>query len=130
MTVPPARRRSCGASQEGRARHESKAGRGRHRQPGRCPAPSGGPILLQRFALHASRSGGALQVSEVKSRLRDLLDGFSPNVVEILDKFKFRNQIPTLVESDILGSLIEKFLDSSINLSPRPVLDSNGEVKL
>ncbi len=30
------------------------------------------------------------------------LDGFSPNVQEILDKFKFRNQIPTLVEADAL----------------------------
>ena len=45
---------------------------------------------------------------------------------EILDKFKFRNQIPTLVEADVLGSLIEKFLDPSINLSPKPVLDADG----
>jgi len=58
------------------------------------------------------------------------LDGFSPNVQEILDKFKFRNQIPTLVETDILGSLIEKFLDPSINLSPNPVYDSDGNVRL
>ena len=42
---------------------------------------------------------------------------------EILDHFKFRNQIQTLVDADILGSLIEKFLDHSINLSPDPVLD-------
>ena len=34
------------------------------------------------------------------------------------------------MEADILGSLIEKFLDTSINLSPKPVLDGNGEVKL
>ena len=58
------------------------------------------------------------------------LDGFSPNVQEILDKFKFRNQIPTLVEADALGYLIEKYLDTSINLSPEPVLNSDGSVRL
>jgi type I restriction enzyme M protein len=31
------------------------------------------------------------------------LDGFSPNVQEILAKFKFREQIATMVEADILG---------------------------
>jgi type I restriction enzyme M protein len=48
---------------------------------------------------------------QLKADFEAYLDGFSPNVQEILDKFKFRNQIPTLVEADILGSLIEKFLD-------------------
>lgn len=37
------------------------------------------------------------------------LDGFSPNVQVILDKFKFRNQIDTMVDADILGAVIEKF---------------------
>ena len=58
------------------------------------------------------------------------LDGFSANVQEVLDKFKFRNQIQTLVESDALGFLLEKFLDSSVNLSPRPVLNGDGSVRL
>ena len=58
------------------------------------------------------------------------LDGFSPNVQEVLDKFKFRNQIPTLVEADALGFLLEKFLDRSINLSPRPVMNGDGSVRL
>ena len=58
------------------------------------------------------------------------LDGFSPNVQEVLDKFKFRNQIPTLVESHALGFLLEKFLDSSINLGPNPVLNGDGSVRL
>jgi len=58
------------------------------------------------------------------------LDGFSPNIQEILNKFKFRNQIPTLVEADVLGHLIEKFLNPDINLSPNPVYDANGNEKL
>lgn len=49
------------------------------------------------------------------------LDGFSPNVQRILDKFKFRNQIDTMVDADILGSIIEKFTTSDINLSPNPI---------
>lgn len=49
------------------------------------------------------------------------LDGFSPNVQEILDKFKFRDQIKTMVDADILGAAIDKFTSSDINLSPDPV---------
>lgn len=67
---------------------------------------------------------------QLKADFEAYLDGFSPNVQEILDKFKFRNQIPTLVEADILGHLIEKFLDSSINLSPNPICDTDGKTRL
>ncbi len=58
------------------------------------------------------------------------LDGFSPNVQEILDKFKFRNQIDTMVDADILGAVIEKFVSPTINLSPFPVLDDMGNIKM
>jgi len=70
------------------------------------------------------------KAQQLKADFEAYLDGFSSNIVEILEKFKFRNQIPTLVENDILGSLIEKFLDSSINLGPNPVYASDGSVKL
>ncbi|MBF6522627.1 type I restriction-modification system subunit M [Nocardia farcinica] len=53
------------------------------------------------------------------------LDGFSPNVQEILENFEFRNQVPRLTKADALGSLIEKFLDPSIDLSPNG-LDNHG----
>lgn len=60
------------------------------------------------------------------------LDGFSPNVQEILDKFKFRNQIDTMVDADILMAVIEKFISKDINLSPEPIYkdDSKTEIKL
>jgi type I restriction enzyme M protein len=67
---------------------------------------------------------------QLKADFEAYLEGFSSNVQEIIDKFKLRNQIPTLVEADILGSLIEKFLDPSINLSPLPVLDAYGSERL
>lgn len=70
------------------------------------------------------------KVQQLKADFEAYLDGFSPNVQEILDKFKFRNQIPTLVDADILGAMIEKYLNHSINLSPKPVLDADGNKKL
>ena len=70
------------------------------------------------------------QQQKLRADFEAYLDGFSPNVQEVLDKFKFRNQIPTLVEADALGFLIEKFLDSSINLSPKPVPNGDGSVRL
>lgn len=60
------------------------------------------------------------------------LDGFSPNVQEILEKFKFRSQIDTMVEADILGAVIEKFVSPAINLSPKPIYtdDTKREIRL
>ena len=57
----------------------------------------------------------------LKLDFKAYLDGFSPNVQVILDKFKFRNQIDTMVDADILGSVIGKFTSSDINLSPNPI---------
>lgn len=57
----------------------------------------------------------------LKTDFEAYLDGFSPNVQEILEKFKFRNQIDTMIEADILGAVIEKFISPDINLSPNPI---------
>jgi len=80
------------------------------------------------FTLRDLRARAKAQ--QLKVDFEAYLDGFSPNVQEILDKFKLRNQIPTLVDADILGSLIEKFLDHSINLGPQPVLNTDGSERL
>jgi type I restriction enzyme M protein len=94
---------------------------------------------LKRAAGQAFYNKSEFRLMDLKSRAKQqqlkldfeaYLDGFSDNVQEILSKFKFRNQIATLVEADILGGLIEKFLDKSINLSPKPVMDENGNEKL
>ena len=80
------------------------------------------------FRLRELTSRGRQQ--QLRADFEAYLDGFSPNIQEVLEKFKFRNQIPTLVEADALGFLLEKFLDSSINLSPKPVLNGDGSVRL
>ena len=80
------------------------------------------------FRLRELTSRGRQQ--QLRSDFQAYLDGFSPNVQEVLDKFEFRNQIPRLVDTGALGFLLEKFLDRSINLSPRPVLNADGSVRL
>ena len=66
---------------------------------------------------------------QLKADFEAYLDGFSPNVQDILEKFEFRNQIPRLSKADVLGTLIEKFLSADVNLSPHPVLHGDGSIK-
>lgn len=80
-----------------------------------------------KFTLRDLKSRGSQQ--QLKADFEAYLDGFSPNVQDILENFKFRNQISTLSKSDSLGTLIEKVLDPDINLSPNPVLNNDGSVK-
>lgn len=62
---------------------------------------------------------------QLRQNFEAYLDGFSPNVQEILENFEFRNQIPRLTKADALGALIEKFLDPTIDLTPAG-LDNHG----
>ena len=66
---------------------------------------------------------------QLRADFVDYLDGFSPNVQDILDNFEFRNQIPRLDRADALGSLIEKLTSPDINLGPDPVMDPDGAVR-
>ena len=50
--------------------------------------------------------------------LEDYLNGFSPNVQDILKNFKFNNQVTMLSRADAIGTLISEFLDPAIDLSP------------
>jgi type I restriction enzyme M protein len=79
------------------------------------------------FTLRDLRNRGSQ--AQLKADFEAYLDGFSPNVQEIFDNFEFRNQLPKLSKADVLGTLIEKFLDSAINLGPKPVLHGDGSVK-
>ena len=66
---------------------------------------------------------------QLKADFEAYLDGFSPNVQDVLTNFEFRNTIPRLSKADALGTMIAKFLDPDINLSPNPVLNGDGTVK-
>jgi len=69
-----------------------------------------------RFTLRDFKSRASQQ--QLLADFEDYLDGFSPNVQDILDNFKFRNQLTTLSKADALATLINKFLDPDIDLSP------------
>ena len=75
------------------------------------------------FTLRDLRSANSQ--ARLKADFEAYLDGYSPNVQEILDNFEVRNQIPKLTKADALGVLIEKFLDPSLDLSPSG-LDNHG----
>lgn len=79
------------------------------------------------FTLHDLQARASQQ--QLRADFEAYLDGFSPNVQDILNNFEFRNQIPRLSKADALGTLLEKFLSTDINLSPTPVLHRDGSVK-
>ena len=53
----------------------------------------------------------------IDSNLETYLDGYSPNVQEIISKFKLRNQLETMKDAGITYLLIDKFCNKEVNLS-------------
>lgn len=64
----------------------------------------------------------------IDTNLEAYLDGYSPNVQEIISKFKLRNQLETMKEAGITYLLIEKLCNKEINLSPVESKNSRSEV--
>jgi type I restriction enzyme M protein len=58
-----------------------------------------------RFTLRDLKARASQQ--QLRADFEAYLDGFSPNVQDILENFEFRNQIPRLSKADALGTLIE-----------------------
>ena len=103
------RRGARSPAKQSRARHEGLAGREqasstRIRRSGRL---RGRPSTTPRSS-RCGTSRPAPSRQQLKADFEAYLDGFSPNVQDILDNFEFRNQIPRLSKADALGTLIEK----------------------
>ena len=81
-----------------------------------CAASGQAFYNTSKFTLRDLTSRGSQQ--QLLADFEDYLDGFSPNVQDILENFKFRNQLQTLSKADAIGTLINKFLDPDIDLSP------------
>jgi type I restriction enzyme M protein len=62
----------------------------------------------------------------LKMNVLEYFNGFSPDVQDIIDKFQLRHWVDALTAKGRLGSVLEKFTASSINLSSKPVLDEEG----
>ncbi len=80
-----------------------------------------------KFTLRDLRARASRQ--QLRADFEAYLDGFSPNVQDILENFEFRNQIPRLSKADALGTLIEKLTSPDVNLSPAPVKHADGSVR-
>jgi len=81
-----------------------------------CDAAGQAFYNTSQFTLRDLKSRGSQQ--RLLADFEDYLNGFSPNVLDILENFKFRNQLTTLSKADAIGTLIGKFLDPTIDLSP------------
>ncbi len=84
-----------------------------------CDAAGQAFYNTSRFTLRDLTSRGSQQ--QLLADFEDYLNGFSPNVQDILDNFKFRNQLQTLSKADAIGTLINEFLDPDIDLSPTSI---------
>jgi type I restriction enzyme M protein len=98
-----------------------------HQDPALRQAAGQAFYNTSKFTLRDLRARTSRQ--QLQADFEAYLDGFSPNVQEILENFEFRNQIPRLSRADALGTLIEKLLSPDINLSPNPVFSGDGSVK-
>jgi len=76
---------------------------------------------LQRLYDTATNSQQILQAN-----FEDYLNGFSPNVKEIIDKFKLKSQIRHMASKDVLLDVLEKFTSPYINLTPFEKEDPDG----
>lgn len=76
---------------------------------------------LQRLHDTATNSQQILQAN-----FEDYLNGFSPNVKEIIDKFKLRSQVAHMANKDVLLDVLEKFTSPHINLTPFEKQDPDG----
>jgi type I restriction enzyme M protein len=92
-----------------------------------CKASGEAFYNTSKFTLRDLKARSSQQ--QLRQDFEAYLDGFSPNVQDILNNFEFRNTVPRLSKADALGTLIEKFLDPEINLGTKPVLNGDGSVK-
>ncbi|MBU6162751.1 MAG: type I restriction-modification system subunit M, partial [Myxococcales bacterium] len=86
---------------------------------GLCAAAGQAFYNTSKFSLRDLRSRGSQQ--QLLADFEDYLNGFLPNVQEIIENFKFRNQLSTLSKADALGTLIAQFTDPLIDLSPTAI---------
>ena len=57
----------------------------------------------------------------IDANFLDYLNGFSENVQDIIQKFKFRNQLETFETTGITFSLLEKFCSPKVELRPEKI---------
>ena len=64
----------------------------------------------------------------LKMNFIEYLNGYSKDVLDIIEKLHLRQVVDNLTEAERLGSIIEKFTSDKINLSSKPVYDGEGKI--
>ena len=80
------------------------------------------PFTLRDFKVRASQQ-------QLKADFEAYLDGFSPNVQEILENFEFRNQIPRLSKADVLVRSSRSSSTQRSTSAPTRFFNGDGSVK-
>lgn len=81
-----------------------------------------------KFTLKTLKS--EIDPQRLKQNFIAYLNGFSQDVLDIIEKLHLHQVVDNLTETGRLGSIIEKFTNDSINLSSKPVLNEDGTVRL
>jgi type I restriction enzyme M protein len=63
----------------------------------------------------------------LEANFTEYLNGFSSNVIEIIEKFKLKAQIKHMADKDVLLNVLEKFTSPYINLTDKEVFDPDGK---
>ncbi|EGW54886.1 type I restriction-modification system, M subunit, putative [endosymbiont of Tevnia jerichonana (vent Tica)] len=79
------------------------------------------PFTLQKIVDTASNNR-----QQLEANFKLYLDGFSPNVREIVDKFDLLRQAKHMAAKDVLYDVLDKFVSRHINLSPVEAIDPEG----
>jgi type I restriction enzyme M protein len=79
------------------------------------------PWTLQKLHATATNSQQLLEANFI-----EYLEGFSPNVKEIIQKFNLKSQISHMANKDVLLEVLEKFTSPHINLTDKEQLDPDG----
>jgi type I restriction enzyme M protein len=60
------------------------------------------------------------------ANFEEYLNGFSANVLEIIERFELKSKIQHMAGKDVLLDVVEKFLSPKINLTPEEAVDPDG----
>ncbi len=60
------------------------------------------------------------------ANFEEYLNGFSPNVHEIIERFELKSKIQHMAHKDVLLDVVEKFVSPKINLTPNEAVDPDG----
>ncbi|GFD75181.1 DNA methylase [Tenacibaculum sp. KUL113] len=79
-----------------------------------------------KWTLQKLKDTATNSIQILQTNFEDYLNGFSPNVKEIIDKFKLRSQVRHMASKDVLLDVLEKFTSPYINLTPFEKEDPEG----